>query len=428
MPFSTETYYYLVLGLSCLAYLVNTYVDLRQHRAIVSATKPPKVFTSSSSQTEFVKARLYALDRSFFALAVGLFTQIQSTFMLICGLLPKTWQWSQTVLPGSWNNEIWTSLVFTAIITIVGTIIDLPFSLYSTFCIEKKHGFNKQTPLLFLSDKLKGLVLTFAIGGPVIAALIWTIQKTGSYFFVAAWILLMLVQLIVILIYPTFIMPLFNKFQPLEKGELRTKIEALSMRLKFPLRNIYLMDGSKRSSHSNAFFFGLFKNKRIVIYDTLVDQASTAEIVAILGHELGHWALSHMPRRLIAAQVHLLAMFYLFGFFMREKAFYYSFGFTQTQPIIVGLLLFQYIFTPVEMFAGFLMSWQSRQHEFEADAFAHSLGHNADLQSGLLKIHIENKSMIEPDWLYSTLHHSHPPCSERIAALTKLNSAQKKKL
>ncbi|KAJ9081521.1 zinc metalloprotease [Entomophthora muscae] len=221
-----------------------------------------------------------------------------------------------------------------------------------------------------------------------------------------------------ITIFPTFIQPLFNKFSPLEDGPLKDQIEALAKSVEFPLTKLYVIDGSKRSSHSNAYFFGLFKNKRIVLFDTLLDDSTQEEILAILGHELGHWKLNHVTSRLVVTQLHLITVFLVFQQFITNKSLYEAFGFVDgAMPVLIGFVLFQYLYAPIEAVVGFLLNVLSRKHEFEADAFAVQLGKAHPLATGLLKLQKKNLGDMNPDPLYSAYHFSHPPLTERLSAI-----------
>ena len=226
-------------------------------------------------------------------------------------------------------------------------------------------------------------------------------------------------------------MPLFNKFTPLEEGVLRTRIEALASSLAFPLTKLFVCDGSKRSSHSNAYFFGFFNSKRIVLFDTLLEQATNDEIVAILGHELGHWKLWHTAQGFIIQQLYTFSLFYVFGRCMHDPELFASFGFAtsgnkEQLPVVIGFLLFSStVWAPVDHFLSFLVTLNTRKNEFQADAFAVDLGHAPGLQSGLTKLAIENLSNMNPDPLYSAYHYSHPPLLERLHAITERDKKRK---
>jgi STE24 endopeptidase len=301
-------------------------------------------------------------------------------------------------------------------------VTSLPFELYSTFRIEKKHGFNKQTIGLFFSDKIKSLLLSIVIGGPFTALLLKIIQYGGVYFYLYVWGFLFAFSVLMMTIYPVLIMPLFNKYEPLPEGTLKESIYALADRLNYPLTKLFVMDGSKRSSHSNAFMFGFGRNKRIVLFDTLLQQVKDQEILGILGHELGHWKLGHTVTNFVITQVYFGAAFYSFSLCINNsKELFAAFGFnasSQKVPTIIALLLFfQTIWAPLDKVISFLMTLNTRHAEFAADKFSVDLGMSKELQTGLCKIHLENLGAMCPDWLYSTYHYSHPPLVERLSAM-----------
>merc|ERR1719223_612547 len=385
-------------------------------------------------QAKFEKSQLYGRDKIKFSMVSSAFGLFETTASLLFGLLPYTWdlacQWGETF---GWNekeNKIKISLIFLLISTLIGTVTGLPFELYSTFQIEKKHGFNKQTPALFFTDKLKSLLLTIVIGGPFVSILLRIIQWGGSNFYVYVWGFMFVFSVIMMTIVPEFIMPMFNKYEPLKESDLKTRIYALADTLSFPLTKLFVMDGSKRSSHSNAFMFGFGKNKRIVLYDTLMNQVSTDEILAILGHELGHWKLGHTLSNFVVTQLYTGASFYAFSLFFNRLELYQAFGFDGIDrpiPIIIALtLFFQSIWAPVDKVLSYLLTLFSRHNEFAADAFSAGLDYGAALQTGLCKISLENLGALRPDPWYATYHYSHPPLVERLSAMIRLEAGKKK--
>lgn len=228
---------------------------------------------------------------------------------------------------------------------------------------------------------------------------------------------MVVVQIVGIAIYPTLIQPLFNKLTPLEEGELKTSIENLASKNKFPLTKLYVIDGSKRSNHSNAYFYGLPWSKQIVIYDTLISTSTTLETTAVLAHEIGHWALSHTTKTLVIAQSHILTLFSLFSVFIHNKSLYNSFGFYNQHPVFIGFLLFNEILQPLDNIMTFFMNILSRKHEYEADEYAVKLGYSESLSKSLINLNIKNLSSPDADWLYSSYHYSHPILAERLAAI-----------
>lgn len=236
-----------------------------------------------------------------------MYSQIQNILFIQYDVLPKIWSltglWLTRYLPARFSGEITHSVIFFLTFNIISQVLSLPPSYYGTFVLEEKFGFNKQTLKLWLTDLVKGQALTVALGTPLLSAFLKIIQVTGTRFFYYLWLFGIVVQLSAITIYPIFILPLFNKLSPLEPGELKTGVEALADKLQFPLKSLYVIDGSKRSAHSNAYFFGLPWKKHIVIYDTLIEKSEPQEVVAVLGHELGHWSLSHTTKLFAIAQV-----------------------------------------------------------------------------------------------------------------------------
>ncbi|KAJ1938496.1 zinc metalloprotease, partial [Linderina macrospora] len=414
-----------VLFFSWATYLWEANLDVRQRDRMHEVRRPLAV-SSFVSRQAYLEANAYGLDKSSLELVKNLVSQIQTTLIIVYDAIPWLWNASGCLLEGATGStgEIAHSLVFFVAATLISTVLSLPFDLYSTFVVERKHGFNKQTVGLFVSDLVKTLLLTVVLGSPVLALFLWVIGLTGSQFYLYAWALLAVVQLVVIAVYPTFIQPLFNKFDPLPEGELRVAIEALASRLNFPLKKLYVVDASKRSSHSNAYVFGFFKSKRIVVFDTLISQCTTEEIVAVIGHELGHWKHNHILRMLVAIQIQTFIIFFTFSLFIGEVAMYQSFGFSTT-PVLIGFMLFQYLYQPLDSVLSFCTNVLSRTNEFEADAFSKKLGYGEQLKSGLIKLQIENKGNMNPDHLYSAYHYSHPPLVERLSALDDPSVAPK---
>ncbi|KAJ2084265.1 zinc metalloprotease [Coemansia sp. RSA 988] len=416
-----------VLAFSWATYVWEAKLNVRQ-RDRLHEVKRPQAIASFISRQVYLEANSYGLDKSSLVLVKDLVNQLQTTFIIVYDLIPMLWyavgNCAEQYLGLGEEYQITHSVLFFVAATLISTVLSLPFDLYATFVVEKKHGFNKQTWGLFFSDLAKSLGLSMVFGAPIMAAFLWVIGKTGSRFYLYAWALLAVVQLLGILIYPTLIQPLFNKFEPLSAGELREAIESLASRLEFPLKKLYVVDGSKRSSHSNAYVFGLFKSKRIVLYDTLIEQCTTEEIVAVVGHELGHWKKNHIVRMLAIAQLNILFTFFAFSCFIGEQTMYSSFG-MHTTPIIIGFIFFQYLYEPLGGLLQFANNLVSRVHEFQADEFSKKLGYGKQLASGLIKLQIENKSSMNPDPLYSAYHFSHPPLVERLNALDNPHVAPK---
>jgi STE24 endopeptidase len=415
--------------------LTNTVGVIDSERSSVKhESKDDEKLLLPQLQDKFRKAQAYGLDKIQFGMIASLYDVIESVAFLLLGFVPFVWDLS--VKKGSdwfgWteaDNEIKVSLLFLSIVTVVGSVTSLPFELYSTFQIERKHGFNKQTISLFFMDKVKGLFLTAIIGGPVTSLLLYIIKTGGKYFYVYVWVFLFIFSVIMMTLVPVLIMPMFNKYEPLPDGTLKTRIYELADQLKYPLTKLFVMDGSKRSSHSNAFMFGFGKNKRIVLFDTLLTQVREDEILAILGHELGHWKLGHTLSNFATTQLYTGAAFYFFALTYGSTDLYAAFGFNDSSrpaaTLIALMLFFQTLWAPVDKILTFILTIVSRHNEFGADEFSVKLGMSRDLQSGLCKIHLENLGAMDPDPYYSAYHYSHPPLVERLRAMIALDRKKK---
>ncbi|KAL5010607.1 hypothetical protein ScPMuIL_012912 [Solemya velum] len=472
--FSEETIFYSVLAFLWIVYIWESYLSSRQRHLCKTVTKVPEEVKEILDPESFEKARLYQLDKSNFGFWNGLFSQLETTIILLCGGIPLLWISAGRILNRIGYNqeyEITQSIVFTALAMVYSTVISLPWTVYSTFVLEEKHGFNKQTPGFFAKDQVKKFFLTLAIALPITAVLIYIIKVGGDYFFVYTWLFTFIVSLLLITVYADYIAPLFDKFTPLPEGELRSSIESMAESISFPLKKLFVVEGSKRSSHSNAYFYGFFKNKRIVLFDTLLETYSplnkettevskpievgkecdwsgkpnstpntaekedrssekkekdhkkqgcnNEEVLAVLSHELGHWKLSHNLKNLIISQVNTFLCFMVFAFLMKRKELFFAFGF-DTSPTIIGLvIIFQFIFSPYNEVLSFLMTALCRHFEFQADAFAKFLHRGGALRSALIKLNKDNLGFPVTDWLYSTWHYSHPPLLERLKAIEK---------
>jgi STE24 endopeptidase len=412
-------YLELVLGFMALMYIFETYLDIRQHCAI-KLPRLPRPLEGLVSQDKFERSRAYSLDKSNFHFVHEAITILMDTAILYYGLLPWFWMKSEefvTHLGLNPENETIHTLSFLAGVMIWSQITDLPFSLYSTFVIEARHGFNKQTIWIFIRDMIKGIFLSIILGPPIVAAIIYIVQIGGPYLAIYLWGFMFVLAIVMMTLYPVLIAPLFNKFTPLPDGELRQKIENLAASLMFPLKKLFVVDGSTRSSHSNAYMYGFFKNKRIVLYDTLIQQCSNEEeIVAVIAHELGHWKLNHTLYSFIAVQILTFLQFGGYALVRNSKDLYQSFGF-DTQPVIIGLIIFQHTIIPLQHLVGFCLNLVSRAFEFQADAFAKKLGYSSSLRAALVKLQEENLSAMNTDPWYSAYHYSHPPLVERLSAL-----------
>jgi len=302
----------------------------------------------------------------------------------------------------------------------IGAVLDLPFTLYRTFVVEQRFGFNKITPKLWLQDLLKSTLVGAVIGLPIAALVVWMMGATGAYWWIWTWGVWMGFNLLMLLVYPTWIAPLFNQFKPLEDAELKGRVTALMARCGFTSNGFYVMDGSKRSAHANAYFTGFGASKRVVFYDTLLAQLSPAEVDAVLAHELGHFKHRHIIKRMVSLFGLSLLGFALLGWVSQQVWFYTGMGVIPNMTSAndaLALLLFLIALPLLGNFVGPMFAQLSRKHEFEADAYAVAHTSGADLSSALLKLYKDNASTLTPDPVYVKFYYSHPPASERLGRM-----------
>jgi STE24 endopeptidase len=309
-----------------------------------------------------------------------------------------------------------------AAFVVVGAIVELPFEWYSTFRLEQRFGFNRMTWRLWLADTAKGIALTAVIGVPLLAAVLWIMAAAGSGWWLWAWAAWMAIVLAAQVVVPSFIAPLFNRFEELKDAPLRARVEALMARAGFAARGLFVMDGSRRSAHANAYFTGLGSAKRVVFFDTLLSRLGAGEVEAVLAHELGHFKLRHIRKRMAAMAAVTLAFFALLGWLSTQVWFYAGLGVTPNLTLpndALALLLLLLTGSVFGIFATPLLAGWSRRDEFEADAFASAHADGSALASALLKLHEDNAGTLTPDPLYARFYYSHPPAVERLAALVR---------
>ena len=382
-----------------------------QHRAAV-----PSAFAHTISLAAHHKAADYTLAKA----RLGLLELALGTIVLVgWTLLGGLSALNQSLLNALGGGMAQQVAVLAAFVAING-LLDLPLTLYQTFVIEARFGFNKMTPKLWLLDLLKSSLIGALIGLPLAALILWMMGATGQLWWLWAWSVWMGFNLLLLLIYPTFIAPLFNKFVPLEDETLKARVTALMQRCGFAAKGLFVMDGSKRSAHANAYFTGFGAAKRVVFYDTLLAKLSAAEVDAVLAHELGHFKHKHVIKRIVSMFAMSLLGFALLGWLATQPWFYSGLG---VQPNLdapndaLALLLFMLAMPVFSFFIGPLFAQLSRQHEFEADTYAVRQTSGADLASALLKLYEDNASTLTPDPLYVKFYYSHPPASERLARM-----------
>lgn len=341
--------------------------------------------------------------------------------LLLSGFYGQVDAWANSVCHG----PVATGLVFFAVMLSLFYLVSLPFSLYSTFALEQNYGFNRMTWKLWLVDFCKGLLLSIVLGTPVLSGILWFMERClAGFWWLYAWIFLALVQLFVTSVFPVFIVPLFNKLTPLEEGSLKERILALAHKVRFNLSGIYTMDGSKRSTHSNAFFAGMGRFRRVVLFDTLMKSLNEPELLAVLAHEIGHNVKKHILTGLLVGLATSLAGFYILSLLVNQSWFYTAFGFERPSSH-AALFVFMKVAGSFTFFLTPLISMLSRRHEYEADRFAAvALETPQPMIQGLVKLTKDNLSNLTPHPLYSFFYYSHPTVMERIQALERFPGSQ----
>jgi len=373
----------------------------------------PSFFRDKTTTAEYAKSISYTLDKEKFALVTRLFNIVFLWGLILLGFFETANEWVERWI----STGLLHSLIYCFLFGFVFLIIGIPFSLYSHFVIEKKYGFNKMTLVTFLNDQLKTIFLSLLFGIPLLAGLFWFYQAAGKGWWLYAVLAVFGFEILVAAIYPVFLAPLFNKFTPLEEGELKSGILNIAKKIGFKLSGIYTIDGSKRSSHSNAYFAGLGRWRRIVLFDTILKQMNQREILAVLGHEMGHNIKRHVQKQLIVSFIISCATFWVLSLLINWSPFYSAFnaGLPAPQKALVLMALFSGVFTFwLPPFTNYL----SRKYEYEADRFSvETVCDPEAMKSSLVKLSKENLSNLTPHPLYSFYHYTHPTTLDRIKAL-----------
>jgi STE24 endopeptidase len=402
----------LVLGL-----LARTWLASRQIRHVARhRDQVPAPFDATIPLEAHRKAADYTIAKARFGL---LTTAFEAAVLVGWTLLGGLDALNQALL-GLLGPGLWQQLALIGAFALIGGLIGLPFSWYATFRLEERFGFNKMTPGLWVADGLKGTLVGLLIGTPVVALVLWLMGSAGSTWWLWAWGVWMGFNLLALVLYPTLIAPLFNKFEPLADEQLKARVNALMARCGFSAQGLFVMDGSKRSAHANAYFTGFGAAKRVVFFDTLLQQLNADEIDAVLAHELGHYRRRHILKRIALLFALSLLGFAALGWAASQAWFYSGLGVTPAMDApndALALILFLLVAPLFTFFLSPLMAQVSRKHEFEADAFAMEKTRGADLASALLKLYQDNASTLTPDPLYARFYYSHPPASERLSRL-----------
>ena len=401
------------IALISIKFLLETYLKIRNLKSIDNNKESvPDRFKDVVTEEEYKKSIFYNTDRIKFQIFTSLFGSVVLIIFTIGGLLNYL---TQVVMDITQSNVLGAVLLGLLLI-IVEEIISIPISIYSTFVIEERHGFNKTTKKTFVTDIFKGLLISGAISSILYATVIFIIISAGDLWWIYAFAAVFTLQAIIFFLYPVLIMPLFNKFEPLDDEEFKKPIEKLLEKVDFKSKGLFVMNASLRSTHGNAFFTGIGKNKRIVFFDTLLKTINPDEMEAILGHELGHYKLGHIRKTLISSLVFGFLGFYILNEIFKSDNFFLAHG-LENLTVYSKFLMFYLVIGSYTFFTKPITSALSRKREFEADDFSFQFTDGEHMISGLLKLTKDNASNLTPDPLYSSYYYSHPPIAERVASI-----------
>ena len=411
-----ENFYYLIIvSAIILEYLLSSIGSILDIRSITPEI--PKDFQVAYDKEKYAKSQEYLKARTKFGLISSTFSLILIMIVIHTGIFGHL----NDFVNAQTDHYLFRGLLFIAIIYFFPDIISIPFSIYSTFVIEQKFGFNKTTIVLFISDKFKGYAIFIVLGSIIIAPILFLFHSYPIYGWLIAWSLLTVFMIAIQPVFIHVISPMFNKFTPLDDGELRTAIEKYTKLINFPLARIDIMDGSKRSAHSNAYFSGFGKSRRIAIFDTLVDKHSTEEIVSVVAHEVGHYKLKHVIQGTIIGIIETGVMLFVFSKIMNDLGLFSVFGVDELS-VHAGLIFFSMLYAPVSMVTSIISSIISRQNEFSADKYSYETTNNKEaLISMLIGLAANNLSHLTPHPFKVFLTYSHPPVLDRIEAIQKLS-------
>ena len=407
-----QTILYVILAISAISYLFGQaleYLNLKALRQDI-----PEEIASFYDKEKYLQSLAYHREQTRFSFLTSAFGFVVSFGMLLFG----GFGWTDALLRPYFSHEIPLALGFFAVIIIGSDLLTLPFQWHSTFGIEEKYGFNKTTVKTFVMDKLKGYLLGGLIGGALLALLIFSINRIGPGFWVWFGLMAAAFVLFMNMFYTTLLLPLFNKLTPLGEGELKTAIEDFAKKVNFPLDNIFIMDGSKRSKKANAFFSGIGKKKKIVLFDTLIENHTTEELVAVLAHEVGHYKKKHIVWGYVLSVAQIFLMLFILSLMVFNQDLSLALG-GQVQAIHLNLVAFMILFSPISGITGLFASMYSRKNEFEADAYAKNTFSGAALARALKKLSVDSLSNLYPHPAYVFFHYSHPPLLKRLEAIKR---------
>ena len=418
---ASEVWFLIIIALVIFNYLFSNILDYLNHKNWKDEI--PKELKDFYDKKKYKQAKLYALSKN----KIGLLSSTISFLLVVSLLVFNGYGYIDQLvnsfnlnlfLPFEINNSFTKSGVFFLILFILNLIISIPFSYYNTFVIEENFGFNKTTKSTFFFDIIKSSILSILIGGFLLFLALYLYDSLNDGFWLYLWIGLSLLMVLINMFYADLIVPIFNKLTPLENGDLRKKIENYSKEVGYLLKNIYVIDGSKRSTKANAFFSGLGPRKTIALYDTLIEKHTENELVAVLAHEVGHFKKKHVFSGLLMSVIQIGVMAFFFELCLKLPEISLALGGSGVS-FHLGLIGFSIVFSPISMMSGILMNYISRQNEFEADSYAKETYNGDDLSLALKKLSVDSLSNIYPHPLYVFFHYSHPPLIKRLRALNK---------
>ncbi|MDI6803719.1 MAG: M48 family metallopeptidase [Bacteroidota bacterium] len=404
-------YLVIILFALLIEYILELIADLLNLKTLSAVL--PNEFNGIYDEETYKKSQTYTYTRTVFGIVESSFSLVITFVFWFLG----GFNYLDIIVRDLQLGFVFTGIAYIGILIIIRSILSMPFSIYSTFVIEEKFGFNKTTVKTFITDILKGLLLGAILGGSLLLGILVLFEYAGVFAWLYCWTAASVFVLFIQFVAPTWIMPLFNKFTPLQDGELKESIVSYAKSVKFSLRDVYVMDGSKRSSKSNAFFTGFGKNKRIALFDTLIQKHTIPELVSVLAHEIGHYKKKHIIQGMIISILHMGLMFFLLSIFVTQPGLFDAF-FMENISVYAGLLFFGMLFTPLEFLVSLALNALSRKHEYEADRFAvETMKSSEPFVDALKKLSKDNLSHLTPHPFYVKMNYSHPPVVERIIAI-----------
>ena len=411
---SSETIFFIIVVFLCLDFVLERVLDSLNSKHMSPVL--PDSLKGIYEEKEYSRFQSYKRENG----RLDSWSSGVGFVVMIVFLVAGGFGWYNSWVVSLTDSVVWQTILFVVGLSVVSSVLDIPFDYYATFRIEEKYGFNKTTRRVYWLDTVKELFLSLVLGGVLLALVVWFYTWAGTYFWLYAWGAVTLFSVFMAMFYSQLIVPLFNKQTPLQEGSLRDKIQAFAGKVGFKLDNIYVIDGSKRSTKANAYFTGLGPKKRVVLYDTLIDELTEEEIVAVLAHEVGHYKKRHTLRSMVVSVIQMGVLFWLFSLCVNNVALSEALGGDRVY-FQLGLIAFAILYSPVNLILGIGMNVWSRSNEYEADAFAARYYEGDYLVSGLKKISVKSLSNLTPHPLYEYVYYSHPSLLKRIDAIKRIH-------